>query len=135
MNRVILLGNLGKKAERRTTQTGKNVVSFSVGTSKIWKDSTGEKKENTQWHDVEHWNVSDKLFEYLNQGTKVLIEGELRYGEYEKNGVKHKTTKIVCNSLELANSGKSENKQYNSPSQAFSLPKMKDNVLDDDIPF
>lgn len=108
---------------------------FSLATNNTYKNQLGEKKQDTQWHRVEYWDMSEGLESCLGKGKQVAIEGELRYEDFEKDGVKHKTTKIVCNSLELANSGKSENKQYNSPSQAFSLPKMKDNVLDDDIPF
>ena len=131
MNKVILLGNLGKNAERRTTQSGKTITTFNIGTSKVWKDSNGEKRESTEWHNIEYWSASDRLFNCLNKGVKILIEGELKYGEYEKDGVKHKTTKVVCSNLELA--GRSNTSTASNVSPPL---KMKEDIfIDDDIPF
>lgn len=122
MNKVILLGRLGN-IESRRTNTGKKVTIFSLATNNTYKNQLGEKKQDTQWHRVEYWDMSESLESCLGKGKQVAIEGELRYEDFEKDGVKRTFTKIVCNSLELLGGYK--------PNDTAS-----ESVLDnDDIPF
>lgn len=90
INKVILLGNLGKDAETREFGDHK-VTSFTLATTQNWKD--GENwKSRTEWHNVEQFNM--KGIERYKKGTKVYLEGSIRYENYEKDGVKKYVTKI-----------------------------------------
>jgi single-strand DNA-binding protein len=132
MNKVILIGNIGN-IESRKTNTGKKVTVFSLATNKIYKDTEGNKQKTTQWHRIEYWDMSDGLESCLSKGKQVAIEGELRYEDYEKDGVTRIITKIVCNSLELL--GGSNADISSTQTHHTSSIKMKNNVFDDDIPF
>ncbi len=99
VNKVILVGNLGRDPEVRRTGTGDAVVSFSVATSESWRDkASGERKEKTEWHNVVIWNENlGKVAEqYLKKGSKVYIEGQLQTREYtDKDGIQRKSTEVV----------------------------------------
>jgi single-strand DNA-binding protein len=99
VNKVILVGNLGRDPEVRTMQSGGRTVSFSVATSETWNDrATGERKEKTQWHRVVIFN--EKLGEiaekYLRKGSKVYLEGQLESRKYtDKDGNERDITEVV----------------------------------------
>ena len=99
VNKVILIGNLGKDPEIRAFQNGGRVASFSVATSESWKDkTTGEKKDRTEWHRISVLN--DKLVEvverYIKKGSKVYIEGQLETRKWtDKDGKEKYSTEIV----------------------------------------
>jgi single-strand DNA-binding protein len=99
VNKVILVGNLGRDPESRTMQSGGKVVSFSIATSESWNDkASGERKEKTQWHRIAIFN--EKLGEiaerYLKKGSKVYVEGSLESRKYtDKDGVERETTEVV----------------------------------------
>ena len=102
VNKVILLGNLGKDAETKFTPSGVARSTFSVATSRRWKDqSSGEWKEETDWHNVVLWR-SENLANYLLKGKKVYVEGRLQTRSWEdKDGQKRYTTEIVADELIL----------------------------------
>jgi single-strand DNA-binding protein len=99
VNKVILIGNLGRDPEARTMQSGGKVVSFSVATTESWTDkASGERKDKTQWHRVAIFN--EKLGEiaerYLKKGSKVYLEGTLESRKYtDRDGAERETTEIV----------------------------------------
>ncbi len=99
VNKVILIGNLGKDPEIRTMQSGDRVASFSVATSESWKDkSTGEKKEKTEWHRISTFNqnIVNVLEKYVRKGMKVYVEGQLETRKWtDANGVEKFSTEIV----------------------------------------
>jgi single-strand DNA-binding protein len=99
VNKVILVGNLGKDPEVRSFQNGGRVCNFSIATSETWKDkATGEKKEKTEWHKVEIFNdrLVDIAEKYLKKGAKVYIEGQLETRKYtDKEGVERYTTSVA----------------------------------------
>ena len=99
VNKVILVGNLGKDPEVRRMQNGDAVVNFSIATSESWKDkNTGERKEKTEWHNVVVFNdgIAKVAEQYLKKGMKVYIEGSLQTRSWEdQSGVKKYTTEIV----------------------------------------
>jgi single-strand DNA-binding protein len=104
INKVIIVGNLGRDPEVSYTGSGAAVAKFSVATSETWKDkNTGEKKERTEWHRIVAW---DKLGEicgkYLAKGRQVYVEGKLQTRSYEdKEGVKRYTTEIVAQDVQF----------------------------------
>lgn len=96
LNRVQLIGNLGKDAETKYTQAGKAYTRFSVATEQSWKDrNTGEWKSNTDWHNVTLWD-RETLAQYLTKGQKVYVEGRLQNRSYEdRDGNKKYVTDII----------------------------------------
>jgi len=153
INKVILVGNLGRDPETRYMPSGGAVTNVSIATSKGWKDrDSGEQKERTEWHRIVFFNrLAEIAGEYLKKGSKVYIEGELRTRDWEKDGQKHYTTEIVANELQMLDSrgemgsggsdgsysGGSGSSQGGggsaSPAEDFGPPPSDD--FDDDIPF
>ena len=97
LNKVMLLGNLGKDAETRHTPSGTAVTNFTIATTARFKDAaTGDWKEKTDWHDVVLWR-GDRVAQYLTKGKKVFIEGRLQTRSWEdQNGEKRYRTEVVC---------------------------------------
>ena len=99
VNRVILIGNLGKDPEIRTTQDGKAIANLSVATSESWKDrSSGEKRERTEWHRVVIFNeaLAGVAQQYLRKGSKVYLEGQLQTRKWtDQNGQEKYSTEVV----------------------------------------
>jgi single-strand DNA-binding protein len=102
VNKVILLGNLGRDAETKFTPSGVARSTFSVATSRRWKDQqSGEWKEETDWHNVVMWRA-ENVANYLLKGKKVYIEGRLQTRSWDdKDGQKRYTTEVICDDLIL----------------------------------
>ncbi len=101
VNKVILIGNLGKDPEIRTTPQGTSLARFSVATTTNWKDSSGAKQERTEWHDVVAWErLAQICGEYLHKGKQVYVEGSLQTRSWEdQNGQKRYKTEIKANNV------------------------------------
>lgn len=99
LNRVMLIGNLGKDPDVRHTQDGRPIVNLSIATSESWKDkASGERKEKTEWHRVTIFNegIAKVAEQYLKKGSTVYIEGQLQTRKYtDKDGIEKYTTEIV----------------------------------------
>lgn len=106
VNKVIILGRLGKDPEVRNLDNGTAIANFTVATSESYKDkSTGEKKENTEWHNVVLWkNLAELAQKYLHKGDQVYIEGKIKTRSWEKDGVTRYTTEIVGENLTFVGS-------------------------------
>jgi len=106
VNKVILIGNLGKDAETKFTPGGRSRTTFTLATSRSWKDAqTGEQREQTDWHNVVMWG-QDRLGEYLKKGKQVFVEGRLTSRSYETNeGKTAYITEVVSDNLMLLGSG------------------------------
>jgi single-strand DNA-binding protein len=101
LNRVQLIGRLGKDPESRYTPTGKQVTTFSLAVSNRWK-SQGETKENTEWINVEAWGrLGEVCQEYLKKGSLVYIEGRLKTDRYEDKGETKWYTKVVALTMQM----------------------------------
>ena len=160
INKVILVGNLGRDPETRYMPSGGAVTNVSIATSKGWKDrDSGEQKERTEWHRIVFFNkLAEIAGEYLKRGSKVYIEGELRTRDWEKDGQKHYTTEVVASEMQMLDSrgemgvggpsprgqssgqggggpssGGSDSIGSLSPAEDFGPPPSDD--FDDDIPF
>lgn len=97
-NKAILIGNVGKDPEIRSTQGGDRVATFSIATSERWKDkATGEKKESTEWHRIVCFNdaLVGVIEKYVLKGSSVAIEGQIKTRKWEKDGQDHYSTEIV----------------------------------------
>ena len=153
VNKVILLGNLGRDPEIRSMQSGKKMASFSIATSKRWKDrNTQEQKENTSWHNIVVFNegLVDVIEKYIKKGSKIYVEGELSTRKYQdKDGNDKYTTEVVLQGynstltmLDSRNSGSASIEE--APTSSSLDSKLEDTLdsqvsdsqdLDDDIPF
>lgn len=103
LNRVQLIGRLGKDPESRSTPTGKKVAHFSLAVSQRWKSAEGESKENTEWVNVEAWGrLGEVCQQYLHKGSLVFLEGRLKTDKYEdKSGETKYYTKVVALSMQM----------------------------------
>ncbi len=139
INKVILVGNLGRDPETRYLPSGGAVTNVSLATSRSWKDrDSGEQKEKTEWHRIVFFNrLAEIAGEYLKRGSKVYVEGELRTREWEKEGQKHFTTEIVGSEMQMLDSkgGSSDYETSNSSSGATPTSLSSSEIIDDDIPF
>ena len=147
INKVIIVGNLGRDPEVRTTTGGQSVANFSVATSEQWADKqSGEKKEKTEWHRIVVWGkVAELCGQYLAKGRKVYIEGRLQSREWtNKEGQKVNTTEIVANQVVFL-SGKDEGRGPRAGASGDALgspppgldegPPASSSMGNDDIPF
>ena len=106
VNKVILLGNLGRDPEVRYAPSGAAVCNVSIATTRQWKDKSGERKEETEWHRVVFYDrLAEIAGEYLKKGRPVYVEGRLKYGKYtDKEGVERYTTDIIATEMQLLGS-------------------------------
>lgn len=101
VNKAILVGNLGRDPELRTTPNGQSVVNFTLATSETWTDKSGERVERTEWHRIVVWGrTAEMCAQYLSKGRTVYIEGRIQTREWEdKDGNKRYTTEINANTV------------------------------------
>ena len=107
VNKVILVGNLGKDPEVRYTQTGSAVANFSIATSEQWNDRDGKKQERTEWHNIVVWGKqAEHCGQYLSKGRQVYVEGSIRTRSYDdKSGNKRYITEIVAQRIQFLGGG------------------------------
>lgn len=111
-NKVILVGNLGNDPDVKYTQGGMAITTISLATTSVRKDRDGNQQEKTEWHRVKLFGKLGEIAgEYLRKGRQVYIEGRLEYGSYEKDGVKHYTTDIVADDMQMLGGGGSDDRQ------------------------
>ena len=98
VNKVMLIGNLGRDPEVRFTPSGRAVANFTVATSEKWSDNDGNRKEHTEWHNIVVWGKqAETCGQYLSKGRQVFIEGTIRKRDYEdKEGNKRFVTEIIA---------------------------------------
>jgi single-strand DNA-binding protein len=136
VNKVILVGRLGRDPEVRYTPSGDPVANFSIATSKEWKDrDTGEKQERTEWHKIVAWRrLGEICGEYLHKGSQVYIEGELQTREWEdRDGNRRFTTEIVAQIMQMLGSP-SRGERMEPGDKGFAVEEPV-TIPDDDIPF
>jgi single-strand DNA-binding protein len=106
VNKVILIGRLGKDPEMRYTPDGTAVANFSVATSDEWKDkNTGEKRERTEWHRIVAWRrLGEICGQYLSKGRQVYVEGKLQTRSWEQDGITRYMTEIVADTVQFLGS-------------------------------
>ncbi len=143
INKAIIVGNVGKDPEVRSTPDGKAVAGFTVATSESWKDKTsGEKKEQTEWHRVVAFGrLAEIIRDYVKKGSKVYVEGKLKTNKWQdKDGSDRYTTEIIANELQMLDQkGQTNAYPRDDPPQGNapppSVPQGGVEDFDDDIPF
>src|SRR5687767_7229347 len=120
VNKVILVGRLGKDPEVRNLENGVSVANFTMATSESYKDkTTGEKKEVTEWHNIVLWRCLAEISQkYLHKGDLVYIEGKLRTRSWEKEGVTRYTTEIIADNMTMLGSRGGSGGGYSSNDSA-----------------
>lgn len=99
-NQAIVMGNLTRDPELRTTPSGQSVASFAVATNRSWVDGSGERKEVAEFHEIVAWGKLGELAnQYLSKGRKVMVVGRLQTQSWEKDGVKRQRTEIIANDV------------------------------------
>lgn len=142
VNKVILVGTLGKDPETKTFPNGGSLTQFSMATSEAWTDkNTGERKEQTEWHRIVLQNKLGEIAQkYLRKGSKIYIEGSLRTRQWtDQNGVEKYTTEIRGMQMQMIdskpdNSGQQQ-AQAPQPQKQGGYGSQNSATLDDDLPF
>lgn len=137
LNKAILIGRLGMDPEKRFTQGGTSVASFSIATDEKWTDASGEKKEKTTWHNIVTWNkLADIVAQYLRKGQQVYIEGKISIREWDdKDGNKRKSFEIIADKMIMLGSKSGGRAAEEDGERESTSTPFKQEVLDDDIPF
>ena len=142
VNRVILIGNLGRDPEMRYTQAGEPIANFSIATNEAWTDRSGQKQERTEWHRVEVFGKAAQVArDYLSKGRQVYLEGSIRYDEWtDRDGNKRNTTKIHVGGpnsrlVLLGGRGEGGGRPAGADAPGGEAPAENFQVTDDDVPF
>lgn len=134
LNKVQLIGNLGKDPELKYTSAGVAVATFSIATSDSWKDQEGNMQERTEWHNIVAWRkLAEICGEWLKKGKRVYIEGKLQTRNYEKDGVKRYITEIVADQLIMLDGGPRSTTGGGGEAEAPSSEVAQ--AKEDDLPF
>jgi single-strand DNA-binding protein len=142
VNKVILIGNLGKDPELRYTPGGAAVANFSIATNERWKDKSGQPQERTEWHNIVLWGrLAEIANDYLKKGSPVYIEGRLQTRTWEdRDGNKRYTTEVVGNQMQMLGRAEGGGREPGPPEAgAGSGPAPEGDSgadqVDDDLPF
>ncbi len=145
LNKVILIGNLGRDPELKMTPGGQALARFSLATTETWKTPQGEKKEKTEWHRIVVWGKQAEIAEkYLRKGKQIMIEGRIQYGEFtDQAGVKKTTCDIRCDNfvmlgkMDEGGGGRSggSHRDEGGFDEPMPPPPSGGGNFDDDIPF
>ena len=137
VNKVIVVGNLGRDPETRYMPNGEAVTNIAVATTESWKDkATGEKKEQTEWHRITFYRkLAEIAGQYLSKGSSVYVEGKLQTRKWQdKDGIERYTTEIIADSLQMLGGGPKKQGEGDSENvKAKQAPNFSE--MDADIPF
>ncbi|MDX1667359.1 MAG: single-stranded DNA-binding protein [Saprospiraceae bacterium] len=150
VNRVILIGNLGKDPEVRRLENGATVAKFPIATNENYKDRNGEWQEQTEWHDIVVWRtLAERAESSLKKGMTVYVEGKLTHRTWQdQDGNNRRTTEVVSNYFRIIRSRSSGNQNFpsaqdempadnntSSEAKASKVEAGKEESADDDLPF
>lgn len=150
LNKVMLIGNLGRDPELKTTPSGQSVARFSVATTETWKNQAGEKQSKTEWHNIVVWGKQAEIADkYLRKGKQVMVEGRIQYREYtDQAGVKKTACDIRCDNFvmlgRMDDGGSRDSGSYGGRASGGGTQDLDDHGAppaaggsfpDDDIPF
>jgi single-strand DNA-binding protein len=140
VNKVILVGNVGRDPETRHLDKGVSVSRFSLATTENYTSKTGEKVSNTEWHNIVAWRgLAEVVEKYVKKGSQLYIEGRLRTNSYEKDGVKHYATEINAVTLQLLGKREGQAEGSGQPMQTEQVQSVNEPDFsqpeEDDLPF
>lgn len=139
VNKVILMGGLGRDPEVRYMPNGEAVANFSIATTETWKDKQGVKQEKTEWHNiVTYRKLAEIVGEYLKKGSQIYLEGKLQTRKWEKDGITRYSTEIIMDEIKML-SGKPESGTQRDSEQSGGNSSANDAInfddMGDDIPW
>lgn len=132
LNKVILIGRLGREPELRYMPNGEAVCNFSVATSESWKDQSGQRQEKTEWHNITMYRkLAEIAGQYLTKGSQVYLEGKIQSRKYQgKDGIERTAYEIIANEMKMLGGNAQAPAQNPQPAQA----QAQDDISDD-VPF
>jgi len=135
LNKVQIIGHLGKEPEMRYTPSGKPVTTFSVAVSRSWNSADGERHSETEWFNVVAWgNLAEICKKYLTKGQQVYIEGRLQTRRWDdKEGVKHTSIEVVANEMMMLGDRKDQSNSQSSTETT--APEGTPETSEDEFPF
>lgn len=132
LNKVQLIGNVTAQPEIKETPSGQKVASFSLATNRSYKDASGEKQDQAEYHNIVVWGkLADITEQYITKGKKLYIEGRIQTRSWETDSGKRYKTEIVGESLLMLSGGEAPT----APKSTKASPEMADEIFIDDIPF
>lgn len=136
VNKVILVGTVGKDPEVRYSQACSANASLSIATNEKWKDKNGELQQRTEWHRLKFFGkLAEIVGEYVKKGQTIYVEGSLRTDKYtDKQGVERYTTDIIVNEMQMLGGKRDGDQEQAKPQPAKPAP-MGDDPFGDDVPF
>ena len=137
VNRVFLIGRLGRDPEIRHTTSGAAVANFSIATDERWTDAEGNRQTRTEWHNIVAWRkLAEICGQYLRKGRLVFIEGRIQTREWDdRDGNKRRTTEIVASNMQMLGGRGQDEGGPAAPDQQKEDTSMEIGITDDDIPF
>ena len=145
VNKVILVGNVGRAPEVRHLDNGATVANFPLATSESYTAKSGERVTNTEWHNIVAWRgLAEVAEKYIQKGRQLYVEGRIRTRSYEQDGVKKYVTEIFADTIQMlgrkddtdeGGSNSYQENQMNNSQPTSSTQSTEDNSMDDDLPF
>jgi len=140
VNKVILVGNVGRDPETKHLDKGVAVSNFSLATTENYTSKTGEKVSTTEWHNIVAWRgLAEVVEKYVKKGSQLYIEGRLRTRTYEKDGIKHYATEIYADTIQLLGKREGQAEIPGQPAQSEQLQAVSEPDFsqpeEDDLPF
>jgi len=140
VNKVILVGNVGRDPETRHLDKGVAVSNFSLATTENYNSKTGEKVSTTEWHNIIAWRgLAEVVEKYVKKGSQLYIEGRLRTRMYEKDGIKHYVAEIYADTIQLLGKREGQAEIPGQPAQSEQLQAVSEPDFsqpeEDDLPF
>ena len=134
LNKVFLIGRLGRDPEVRYMPNGEAVCNFSVATSKSWKDQSGQRQEKTEWHNITMYRkLAEIAGQYLTKGSQVYLEGKIQSRKYQgKDGIERTSYEIIANEMKMLDGNSQATQEQPKRQQAPATP-VED--VTDDVPF
>lgn len=134
LNKVILIGRLGREPELRYMANGEAVCNFSVATSESWKDKNGQRQEATEWHNVTMYRkLAEIAGQYLTKGSQVYLEGKIQSRKYQgKDGIERTAYEIIVNEMKMLGGNSQATQEQPKRQQATAAPA---DDISDDVPF
>jgi single-strand DNA-binding protein len=137
LNKVQIIGHLGKEPEMRYTPSGKPVTTFTVAVSRSWSSTDGERHNETEWFNIVAFgNLAETCKQYLNKGKQVYIDGRLQTRRWDdKEGVKHTSVEIVANEMIMLGERRDHNNQQSHAQSEANAPDVEGSTFEDEFPF
>ncbi len=137
LNKVMLIGNLTKDPETKSTTTGRTVTTFSIATNRMWTDQDGQKQQKTEFHNIVAWGkLADICSQYLKKGSLIYAEGRLETRSWDgQDGIKRYRTEIILENMQMGPRTGSSSAPTQQTSEEIPTPPAEEEIKIDDIPF